>query len=136
MSEWNYLGFYLLISIGFVVFALIEFAVIVVIHRRSTKKGTLSKIKQDQGSNNKISFKRPNDEFSLTPLSLNIRGSAKIIDSNEETNPMIEESGKCTLSISSIQAIDLGAFIFHFTAFLLFNFLYWNKYLEHIILGI
>ena len=109
-----------------------EFAVIVVIHRREKTKGNSSTIEPLLGNFEKVCRSRPNSRLSVTPLSATLNRPSKVVALKSEAQQLITDCGIGKLSIPSLQTIDCIAFLFHSLAFILFNFLYWNGCLEYI----
>ena len=89
---------------------MLEFALIILIKRGETFKGTME------------SFKEPNKESTLVmPFQINAPSTPK-----EKTKHRKE--AKYTFSL--IHVIDFVSFWIHILAFLIFNIIYWNENLD------
>ena len=104
----NILGQYLIVSLGFVVGAVIEFAIIH--HLNATRKGEL------KNENNRVFPEQTNGN------NKNKKNRQKQFKKKNKFN--------VTFSFSSLSRFDLGAFLIHFLSFLLFNVVYWYQNLN------
>ena len=101
----NILGQYLIVSLGFVVGAVIEFAIIN--HLNTTREG------EQKDENNRV-----------FPEQKNVNTKNK---KNPQNNFKKKNKFNFTFSFSSMNRFDLGAFLIHFLSFLLFNTVYWYQ---------
>ena len=101
----NILGQYLIVSLGFVVGAVIEFAIIH--HLNAARNGEL------KDENNRV-FPEQN-----IGNNKNKKNRQKKFKKKNKFNFRI--------SFSSLNRFDLGAFLIHFISFSLFNVVYWYK---------
>ena len=99
----NILGQYLIVSLGFVVGAVIEFAIIN--HLNTTREG------EQKDENNRVFPEQNNGN--------------KNNKKNLHNKSRKENKFNFTFSFSSMNRFDLGAFLIHFLSFLLFNVVYW-----------
>ena len=112
----NALGLYLIVSLGFVVTALLEFALVIFIHRRmllnksgDNKVTTGKNEKRNKSRNTKI----------IGPMKSKMIPSISASIKSIETNRDIK-------ALPLISHIDLIAFGLHFLSFLIFNIVYWT----------
>ena len=103
------LGTYILVSLGFVAIAIIEFAFILLLKRR----GSSEKIAEEDLGLTK-------NKKMLSMLKVKTKTYPTLIDN-------IEEKGKQKTFATPINLLDLVAFCLHSSAFLIFNALYWNN---------
>jgi len=109
-SDLNILGEYLLVSLGFVVAAMAEFALVILLNRRSKLKTDATDLKN--------SHEEKNSE--ITHVS-------RFCPDTEMKKPM--KQGKISeWNMPSIYVVDFIAFWLHFSAFLLYNVVYWAKH--------
>ena len=101
----NILGQYLIVSLGFAIGAVIEFAIIHHINatRGGERKDDTNRVFPEQSNGNKSTKKNRQKKFKKR---------------NKFT---------FTFSFSSLNRFDLGAFLIHFLSFLLFNVVYWYQ---------
>ena len=104
----NVLGQYLIVSLGFVVGAMIEFAIIH--HINATREGG------HKDENNRV-FPEQNN------------GNNKN-KTNRQKKYKKKNKFNFTFSFSSLNRFDLGAFLIHFLSFVLFNVVYWYQNLN------
>ena len=109
-SGFNQLGIYLLVCLGFVVAAVLEFALIILIKRRASLKINLKdkevrKVKE-------------------------MRNHKKICPASKNTD---QEATKPKFYVPPIHVIDVVSFWVHFSSFLIFNIIYWHNNLDLII---
>ena len=106
-SVFNQIGKYLLGCLGFVVVAMLEFALIILINRRATIK------------------KNSKDNF------ISERKSAKSMNSITKNwpNSIMEkkEEKEIRFAVPPIHVIDFVFFWVHLSSFLIFNIIYWNS---------
>ena len=108
------LGTYILVSLGFVACAIIEFAFVLMLKRRNQSEMT---IKEDID----LVKTKGQKHLKLFPPRSKINGIL-----NVSNNEACKENAKA----SSVNRFDLAAFCLHLAAFLMFNAMYWNKYLK------
>ena len=113
----NILGQYLLVSLGFVVAAVIEFAFVDHLNRVADLKRKFTK-------ENSASKNTKDAILSLTKLE-KANSKVKPAQKNEAKKKSI-----FILVLSSIRLFDFVAFLLHFLAFLAFNIVYWNQNLN------
>ena len=101
------LGTYILVSLGFVSVAMIEFAVILLLNRKTTPV-----ISQEKG-------------LDRTKNDLKMFHSKTKIDTILGGN--IKNTKKQNIAIPPVHVLDLIAFCVHSSAYLIFNTLYWNE---------
>ena len=102
------LGTYILVSLGFVAVAMIEFAVILLLNRKTTPA-----ISQEKGLDR-------------------TKNDLKMFQSKTKINTILDENIKNTKkqngAVPPVHVLDLIAFCVHSSAYLIFNTLYWNEY--------
>ena len=125
-SELNMLGEYLLVCLAFVVLALLEFALIIVLNRRDA--ATIKTTKMEPS----LSTEKPNLEpvtHKLTKLSFlgeDSKGNRLTKEDQACTNT-IKKDMQCISMIVPIHAIDLTASFVFPMAFAMYNFAYWIR---------
>ena len=102
------LGTYILVSLGFVAIAMIEFAFILLLKRR---------VNLEKSAEEGLSLTRSKKMLSM--LKVKTKTYPTLIDN-------FEEKGKQKPFVTPINLLDLVAFCLHSSAFLIFNALYWN----------
>ena len=102
------LGTYILVSLGFVAVAMIEFAVILLLTRKTTPT-----IRQEKG------LDRTKNNLTMLQSKTKIN---TILDGN------IKNTKKPNVAIPPVHVLDLIAFCVHSSAYLIFNTLYWNDF--------
>ena len=104
----NILGQYLIVSLGFVVGAVIEFAIINHLNttREGEQKDECNRVFPEKNNGNK-NHKKDHRNKSKKKNKFNV-----------------------TFSFSSMNRFDLGAFLIHFVSSLLFNAVYWYQNLN------
>ena len=118
MSEVNGLGIYLLSSLGFVFAALIEFAMIVIIHHKKKNR----KITRP----NKIGFQSSNLNSRYRKIALLKNGKGKykmpkVVDEDRDKNQLQIEKDEMELS----RKVDFAGFLVYVIGYVLFNIFYW-----------
>ena len=98
-SELNALGLYLLVCLSFVICALVEFAIAIVLHRR----------KESSAVSDAPTLKTP----ALT---------------NQEDNRWVAKLGTNLFVVPSTNAIDFMAIWIYLAMFFMFNCIYWKTY--------
>ena len=122
----NALGVYLLCSLGFVVAALLEFAIIIALGRVSDTSfnkvecTTMSKKKEHKRSILEKKKGKYKDKKELSGILRQIDGKGSPL------LPTIDENKEC--ASQTINMIDFVSFCLFLTLFLLFNLVYWNSY--------
>ena len=107
----NILGQYLLVSLGFVVVAVIEFALVDHLNRIVDLKR--------KSENEKKQTKQTKDAIlTIAKLNTKVKPSQKY---------EVKKKSTFMLVISSIRLFDFIAFLLHFLAFVAFNIVYWNQ---------
>ena len=109
-SDLNVLGEYLLVSLGFVVAAIVEFALVILLNRRA-------KLTLDTKGNNSS----PRKDCTETLHVCQLRGK---IWPKHLTN----SNGKSILKMPSVYVVDFVAFWAHLSSFLLYNIIYWIQH--------
>ena len=109
-SDLNILGEYLLVSLGFVVAAMAEFALVILLNRRS-------KLKTDS----------TDPKNSTEVKNSGIIHVSRFCPDTEMKKPM-KLGKKSQWNMPSIYVVDFIAFWLHFSAFLLYNTVYWAKH--------
>ena len=97
-SELNALGLYLLVCLSFVICALVEFAIAIVLHRKK--------------ESNAVS-----DAPTETPAT-----------TNQEDNRWVAKLGTNLFFVPSTNTIDFMAIWIYLAMFFFFNCIYWNTY--------
>ena len=108
------LGTYILVSLAFVSIAMMEFAFIILLNRRTMMKINTQEDKEKAKRKVKKSFRMANTK-------------RKLKANHDKTS---KQGGKISVSVPPVHIVDFVAFWIHFSAFLLFNLFYWNTYLE------
>ena len=106
------LGIYILVSLGFVAIALVEFAIILFLKRRAE---FINDAPKDLNLNQKKNKKK------MKML------KSKVVDS-EICKEVRKNNPQLNLAASKAHVIDMVAICVHFVAFLMFNIYYWNWY--------
>ena len=104
------LGTYILVSLGFVAIAMIEFAFILLLKRR---------VNLEKNAEDDLCLTRNNKMMSM--LKVQTKTYPTLIEN-------FEENGKRPAFATPINLLDLVAFCLHSAAFLIFNALYWNNF--------
>ena len=124
-SDLNALGHYLLTSLFFVVGAMIEFAIVIMVNRIRTIKGSISDSEMEANIK-KFFGEKPRYQ------SEGYDGQTPIENFNTEACKHIEIEKKSNtnriLSLQSVNGIDIVAFLMFFSCYLLFNIQYWIQY--------
>ena len=105
------LGTYILVSLAFVAFAMVEFAFIIMLNRKVTTKQNEQKVVELHNDKRKKQLRTSKYKVKVQPT----RNEAR-------------KDGKSCVRVPPIHIIDLTAFFLHFVAFLIFNICYVNKY--------
>ena len=105
------LGTYILVSLGFVAIAMIEFAFILLLNRRAMVK---------------VNAEGHEDLMKSSRKNVNFFGSKSKL--NSILNGIWNDFEKPHVSAPKSHILDLVAFSLHFVSFLIFNTFYWNKY--------
>ena len=104
------LGIYILVSLGFVAIALVEFAIILFLKRRTEFINDAAKdLDLVQTKNMK---------------KMRMRTSKVVCREVQKNDPQLN------LTALKVHVSDMVAICVHFVAFLMFNIYYWNKYLD------
>ena len=108
------LGMYILVSLGFVAIALIEFAFILFLKRRT-----------------EFIHDAPKDlNLAQTKNKKNMRMLTSKVVASTVCREVQKNDPQRDLAVSKVHVIDMVAICVHFVAFLMFNIYYWNKYLN------
>ena len=126
-SDLNALGIYLLSGLVFVLGALIEFAVVILLSRttlpisKNVKSATMSK---------NIKFINTNWRNRIRPLTVVEKVTEPETADTESVNEDMgnQAEKKCILSIPKIHAIDFITFWLFLFLYLFLNCVYWNHY--------
>ena len=108
----NILGMYILVSLGFVAGAMIEFAFVILLNRR-----TMLKMNDKQDSN------RVEKNSKKQRITLKLKTKVTAIN-----NVNLKDGSKTQASALPLHKLDLIAFCAHSAAYVVFNTWYWNKY--------
>ena len=129
-ADLNALGLYMIICLIFVVGALIEFAVVVLISRSSAGMS-----KQRDKSPRMLTMEKANEQMVTENPRLCWN---KVENSNEiaQTKPAVKPINSLARTLIDntfphINNIDLFAFCAYFCLFVLFNCIYWTTYLAN-----
>ena len=130
-SELNALGLYLLVCLAFVIFALVEFAITILLSQRSHSKDT---IKTETNSKSNRSKKRVSGMSQITKFesmgticqpstpTISACGQYQFLDR------VVNRMQKWSMLFQPTQVLDFIAAWIHLFLFLLFNCIYWNTY--------
>ena len=108
------LGTYILVSLGFVAVALVEFAFILFLKRRTE---FINDAKKDLDQTQKKSRKK-------------LRMLKSKVAASKVCNEVRKNDSQTNSGLSKVHVIDMAAICVHFVAFLMFNVYYWSRYLN------
>ena len=115
------MGIYLLCSLGFVFYALIEFIILLTIEQRDMDQ------KASQSNGKKRRSKNISDEHHEFKRfkTLNSKVEQLKIETHSSDAHKTNESNEAAVEVRLAQKIDHRSFIGYFVAYGLFNFFYW-----------
>ena len=126
-SDLNALGKYLLVSMIFVVAAMIEFAIVVMVNRMSSPKSNISSESKIDTISKKLfcggrlkDQKQVGDDGKVPKENFKIETYKNIEQKESKKNWMFFKS--------SVNAIDITAFLMFFSFYFVFNVQYWLQY--------
>ena len=128
-SDLNALGIYLVVCLAFVICALVEFAIAIVLHRRKESKD-VSDVEAESSNNEK------QNELALIPQIMKEnyldtkRNSdavtSTVVARNEMDNRWVTELVTNLYNVPSSNNIDFVAIWIYLVMFLVFNCIYWS----------
>ena len=108
------LGMYILVSLGFVAIALVEFAIILFFKRKTEFTNDAPK---DLDLTQKANKKK-------------MRMLKSKVVASKLCNEVRKHDSQLNATLSKVDVIDMVAICVHFVAFFMFNVYYWNEYLK------
>ena len=129
-SELNALGLYLLVCLSFVICALVEFAIAIVLHRRQESKAVsdvVTKSSKNEKANSLSFIPQILRESHATTKCFSDAPTLKTsVAKNQKDNRWVAELGTNLFVVPSTNAIDFMAIWIYLTMFFVFNCIYWN----------
>ena len=122
-----------MVSLGFVVCALIEFAFILLLNRRVTKKKNTLKYEQMSKTNNTNNLSIVTPSRRVAPLAIveeKERMHLKIVKEMQHRKKLMKEIDRSFCSVPSVHVVDFVAFWVHLFFFSLYNCIYWSENLD------
>ena len=131
-SELNALGLYLLVCLAFVIFALVEFAIAIILHRRKESNAVSDIATKSSNSEKKNKSKllsqitKDSHEAKEWSSDASIRKTSG--EENKQNNIWVGELGTKLSIVPSTNMIDFMAIWIYLAIFILFNCIYWGGY--------
>ena len=113
------MGIYLLCCLGFVIFALIEFAITLLLHQKKDSN-LKSETKSDKNAKRRNSC--------VISQNIKVKPTATELKLATPGAKPVESAGKMVSSFSITNVIDFMAVWIYFILFLVFNYIYWKSY--------
>ena len=131
-SEFNALGEYLLVCLLFVICALVEFAITVLLNHRQDSKGKSDTVTNPSKNENDSGYSKVTQIMPLTPVVSELRPALPTenpVENSPVAKGLITNLRKCIPNIPATNIIDFLAFWIHLVLFIIFNCNYWTTYL-------
>ena len=120
------LGEYIFICLVFVVLALLEFAFIIILNRKSGAKKN-----QEKGESSMLKYENNSELTSLGVAKIalleDLSKNIYFNNDDQERKNRTKSSLECMPSIQPIHAMDLAAAVIFPLAFIMYNCLYWAR---------
>ena len=125
-SEFNALGQYLLVCLLFVICALAEFAITLLLNRWRNSKGNSGTVTTPSKNDNDAGYSKVTQIMPQTFVGS--ESCPALPTENPATKSVVTELRKCIPNIPATNVIDFMAFWIHLFLFLVFNCNYWATY--------
>ena len=126
------LGFYLLVCLAFVIFALVEFAIAILLHRRKEADAgpdvVINSSKLDTENNLALIPHVIKENYSTKEWSYDSVNPKKPVEQKQMDNRWVMELGTHLFIVPSTNAIDFMAVWIYLVIFIVFNCIYWNAF--------
>ena len=128
----NALGLYLVVCLAFVICALLEFAISIVLHGRKESKAVSGDAmnKPDNKTKNKLASISHimNEDQTAIEWDSDALTPKKSVETNKMDNKWVSELGENLSIVPSTNVIDFMAIWIYMLIFIVFNGIYWNAY--------
>ena len=127
----NALGIYLMVCLAFVICALVEFAITLVMYRRKesdVKHDTATESHKERIENAKARMPQIGKIWPLATDGESVSPALNDVVNNNVVSRLMEEIRKRFSIIPASQVMDFLAFWIHLALFFLFNLVYWKVF--------